>query len=93
MIRQHDTVRPMSPNLPVVYVAAGGGQCGDRASTSRTSAALTFSAHLLGEGAGRRGLKGGAPLLQAAQRAYLEAEWSGGADRRSASGCVTLKRI
>lgn len=48
--------------------------------------AAALSAHLLGQKGARRGLKGGAPVLDAAKEAYETTEWSGGADRRKKSG-------
>jgi hypothetical protein len=48
--------------------------------------AAALSAHLIGQDGARRGLRGGAPVLDAARSAYESAEWSGGADRRKKSG-------
>ena len=48
--------------------------------------AAALNAHLLGQKGARRGLKGGAPVLDAAKEAYESTEWSGGADRRKKSG-------
>jgi hypothetical protein len=48
---------------------------------------------MLGASGQRRGLKGGAPVLQAARRAYLETQWSGPGDRRAAAGLLTLAHI
>ena len=52
-----------------------------------------FTAQLAGATGQRRGLKGGAPVLQAARRAYLQAQWCGGADRRTEIGGRTLTCI
>ena len=48
--------------------------------------AAVLSAHLLGQEGARRGLRGGAPVLDEARSAYETAEWSGGADRRKKKG-------
>ena len=63
------------------------------ASRGRRTADPGFVAQMLGAGGQRRGLKGGAPVLQAARRAYLETQWSGGGDRRAAVGVLALARI
>jgi hypothetical protein len=52
-----------------------------------------FSAQLIGQDGQKRGLRGGAPVLDAARSAYLEAEWSGPADRRPKRGTVTKTEI
>ena len=54
--------------------------------TPLAEGAAALSAHLLGQEGARRGLRGGAPVLDAARSAYESAEWSGGADRRKKSG-------
>ena len=48
-----------------------------------------FSAQLLGQTGQRRGLKGGAPVLDAARSGYLKAQHSGPAERRPRPGTVT----
>ncbi len=50
--------------------------------------AQVFGGHSQG-----RGLKGGAPVLQAAQRTYLGTQWSGRGDRRAVLGALTVARI
>ena len=52
-----------------------------------------FAAQLLGSGGQRRGLKGGAPVLDEARSAYLRTEWSGRADRRPPAGGLRAERI
>ena len=54
--------------------------------TPLAEGAAALSAHLLGQKGARRGLKGGAPVLDAAKEAYEATEWSGQADRRKKSG-------
>ena len=45
-----------------------------------------FSAQLMGQSGQKRGLKGGAPVLDAARSAYLGAEYSGPNERRPPTG-------
>lgn len=52
-----------------------------------------FAAHLYGQTGQRRGLKGGQPVLDAARAAYLEAEYSGPADRRPPKGLLKKTEI
>lgn len=48
--------------------------------------AAVFTAQMMGQTGQRRGLKGGAPLLNAARSAYLGTEHSGAAERRPQPG-------
>ena len=50
-------------------------------------------AQALGQAHPRRGLRGGPPVLTAARRAYLSAEWTGPHDRRLRPGAVTAVAI
>lgn len=80
-----------SSNLPMVLP-----NCGPRSHQrvfEGRPAAGAFDAQMLGQDGARRGLKGGAPVLDAARGAYLEAEWSGDADRRLPSGLIRHARI
>ncbi len=52
-----------------------------------------FAAQMMGQGGQKRGLRGGPETLDHARNAYLEAEWSGGADRRHARGKITKREI
>jgi hypothetical protein len=45
-----------------------------------------FAAQVMGQDGVRRGLRGGPPVLKQARSAYLEAEWTGPADRRRRAG-------
>ncbi|MES2834113.1 MAG: hypothetical protein V4707_05320 [Pseudomonadota bacterium] len=45
-----------------------------------------FSAQLMGQTGQKRGLKGGAPVLDAARSAYLGTEYSGSNERRPPAG-------
>jgi hypothetical protein len=68
--------------LPVPISPAKGGP-----SERPSYADARIAAQLLGRDGERRGLRGGAPVLEAARAAYLRAQWSGGADRRLPAGC------
>jgi hypothetical protein len=52
-----------------------------------------YAAQLLGQDGQRRGLRGGAPVLDAARSAYLGAEYCGENDRRPSSGLILRKAI
>jgi hypothetical protein len=60
---------------------------------SRRAALAAFAAQLLGQGGQKRGLRGGRETLDKARSAYLEAEWSGPADRRLRAGRITKTEI
>lgn len=57
------------------------------------AAASVFAAQLLGQDGQKRGLKGGAPVLDSARAAYNQTEWSGQADRRARKGRNTKTEI
>jgi hypothetical protein len=67
----------------------GAGLRSGRASRLSNS----YAAQLLGQDGQRRGLRGGAPVLDAARSAYLGAEYSGENDRRPLSGLIAKKAI
>jgi hypothetical protein len=75
----------MSTNLPALYT----GEPQPR--RQRAAPSQPFNAHVLGQDGQRRGLRGGAPVLDAARAAYLDAEWRGADDRRLAAG--TFRRV
>jgi hypothetical protein len=52
-----------------------------------------FAAQLLGQDGQKRGLRGGAPVLNAAKDLYSRTEWSGPADRRRAKGKTTRTEV
>jgi hypothetical protein len=52
-----------------------------------------FDAQLLGQDGAKRGLKGGPPVLDAARAAYLDAEYSGEADRRPPAGLIKVTKV
>ncbi len=85
MTDQNDTAAPTPNTLPVPIVRA------QRSGERRPDPA--YCAQLLGRDGQRRGLRGGAPVLQAARSAYLDVEWSGPADRRSGMGQLAARRV
>jgi len=56
-------------------------------------AEAAFTAQVLGQSGQKRGLKGGEPVLNQARSAYLDAAFSGRADRRPKPGKVTKTEI
>jgi hypothetical protein len=52
-----------------------------------------FSAQLLGQGGERRGLKGGATVLDTAKAVYNRTEYSGKNDRRARKGRITKTEV
>jgi hypothetical protein len=52
-----------------------------------------FTAQMMGQTGGRRGLKGGPPVLKQARSAYLETEFSGPNDRRPPAGLLRKTEI
>jgi hypothetical protein len=87
----------MSRNLPVPVGPARdtrrervGAQGRAKAEAGR---ATVFDAQLLGQEGARRGLKGGAPVLEQARAAYLDAEYSGEADRRLPAGIFRVTKV
>ena len=80
------SVEPV-PEAPVANAGAGRvDRVKPPPETPLAEGAAALSAHLLGQEGAKRGLRGGAPVLDAARSAYENAEWSGGADRRKKSG-------
>jgi hypothetical protein len=55
--------------------------------------ASVFSAQLMGQDGQKRGLRGGAPVLDAARGAYNRVEYSGTADRRAPKGAAAKTQI
>jgi hypothetical protein len=52
-----------------------------------------YAAQLLGQDGQKRGLRGGAPVLEAARAAYLGAEYCGAHDRRPSLGLIKRTSI
>jgi hypothetical protein len=83
-------------NLPVPVgpvVEARRERLGAQSQARAKAKAGAFDAQLLGQDGIKRGLKGGAPVLDAARAAYLDAEYSGEADRRPPVGLLKVKSI
>ena len=59
----------------------------------KPSADPAFSVQLMGQGGQKRGLKGGAPVLDAARSTYLGREYSGAKERRPPAGKTTKTEI
>ena len=88
--------RPQDRLLPVLVRAPHDNGPRERAtgSAARGSRPVNpFAAHLLGQDGQKRGLRGGAPVLEQARAAYLGAEYSGENDRRPPSGLIIRKAI
>jgi hypothetical protein len=82
-----ETARQSSPgaNLPVPVGVAGAADA--------PSPAGPIEAQILGQEGHKRGLRGGAPVLNQARSAYLGAEFSGAANRRPKPGVVARTEI
>ena len=52
-----------------------------------------FAAQVIGQDGGRKGLRGGPPVLDAARSTYLGTEYSGPAERRPKPGKATKTEI
>jgi hypothetical protein len=52
------------------------------------ASAAAFEAHMLGQHGEKRGLRAGAPALNAAKTNYNRTEWSGRKDRRARKGRI-----
>lgn len=77
--------------LTLVDAVSPASRSPARSSTAYPDAG--FEAQLLGQPYQRRGLRGGAPVLEAARGAYLSAEYAGEGDRRPAPGLLTVREI
>jgi hypothetical protein len=78
-----------TPNLPAVIE-------GEEAASPPppvSEAPAAFFAQLLGQSGQKRGLRGGAPVIEAAREAYVRTEWSGRIDRRTPRGGTTKREI
>jgi hypothetical protein len=88
--------RPQDRFLPAVVHAPHDNGPRERAAGRAARNARPenpFAAHLLGQDGQKRGLRGGAPVLDRARAAYLGAEYSGENDRRPPSGLIVRKAI
>lgn len=52
-----------------------------------------LSAQLIGQEGQKRGLRGGATVIESAKSSYNRIEWSGSKDRRAKSGRITKTEI
>lgn len=86
---------PASPSrLPVPFHP--GGEPRDDEPPSRAanaSADPSFTAQAIGQDGQKRGLKGGAPVLDAARKSYLHTQWSGPGDRRTPAGVIRKDEV
>lgn len=57
------------------------------------ASAAAFDAHLIGQHGEKRGLRAGAPALDAAKSNYNRVEWSGRKDRRARKGRIADTEI
>jgi hypothetical protein len=69
-------------NLPAIYEPP----VPPAADSGPVDPTAAFAAHLMGQDGQKRGLRGGAPVLDAARATYNKVEWSGPADRRARKG-------
>ena len=77
-----------TPNLPAVIVTPVTEQPDP---VDVTGAA--YAAQVMGQGGQKRGLRGGAEILDRARSTYLETEYSGPADRRIRRGRIAKTEI
>lgn len=66
---------------------------GGKTAPGKAAADPAFSAQLLGQDGQKRGLRGGAPVLNAARSTYLGNEYSGDADRRPRKGGAKVEDV
>ena len=86
----HGSAPQEHPNLPV----PAHQNLPDQPAPSVTHAGpAIFTAHVIGAGEQKRGLRGGPPTLNAARSAYTQTEYSGQADRRARKGGLTRTDI
>jgi hypothetical protein len=76
-------------NLPAIYEPP----VPPAADSGPVDPTAAFAAHLMGQDGQKRGLRGGAPVLNQARSAYLGAEYSGAANRRPRPGVVARTEI
>lgn len=81
--------RENSRDLVPLDVPAEGAARPASPAAPRPSADPAFSAQLMGQDGQKRGLRGGAPVLDAARSTYLGREYSGAKERRPSAGKTT----
>ncbi|MCC7268399.1 MAG: hypothetical protein IT546_13830 [Caulobacteraceae bacterium] len=80
-------------NLPAVAESEPEPAAAPREPKAASDGALAFAAQLLGQPGQKRGLRAGAPALDAARSAYKKTEYSGPADRRPPAGRAAKTEI
>ena len=60
---------------------------------SEPAGGAAFDAQLMGQSGEKRGLRGGAPVIDSAQANYNRVEWSGSKDRRARKGRIADTEI
>ena len=95
MTRSQDRLLPVLVSAPQdsgrqdrIDAGASGASIGGGAGPSNP-----YAAQMAAQTGARRGLRGGAPVLEAARSAYLGAEYSGEHDRRPPSGLLVKTAI
>jgi len=88
--RTEEASEPASANLPV---PVGPVVATRTFREDRRRGDSEFSAQLMGQDGQRRGLRGGATLLDIARAAYTRTEWSGSYDRRARKGRAARKVV
>ena len=81
--RSEEAFEPASANLPV---PVGPVAAPRTFREERRRGDSELSAQLMGQDGQRRGLRGGATVLEIARDAYTRTEWSGSYDRRARKG-------
>ena len=61
--------------------------------TAAAPSPAAFAAQVLGQDGGRKGLRGGPPVLDTARSTYLGTEYSGPAERRPKPGKATRTKV
>lgn len=93
--RAASTSRALVPTETTETDASSGEPSPARAAVHPAAepGAAAFVAQQMGQAGQKRGLRGGAPVLDAARSAYLETEYSGAAERRPRAGKTTKTEI
>ncbi|MHB8285959.1 MAG: hypothetical protein ACYDD1_14955 [Caulobacteraceae bacterium] len=79
--------------MDIVSTGAAKTHSRDVPPESAGAAESAFAAQIMGQTGRKRGLKGGAPVLDEAKAAYMVTEWSGPSDRRLPLGKMTKTDI
>jgi hypothetical protein len=87
--RRSEDVEADTPNLPAIIE----GEEAAPPPPPHAEAPAAFFAQLLGQSGQKRGLRGGAPVIDAARQAYVKTEWSGRIDRRTQTGQMKKTEI